>query len=487
MGDIGSSQSLNRYAYCEGNPVSLIDPFGLSPEVTQDQGQKSKYEKWHNALDLLGMFWDGADLVNAGLYAAEGQWGKAAVSMACALPFVGNVIAGATKATKFAKAGNIIGKTLQMAGKAYMTVQAASKALDLAGDARIEYAKKGGQVTLGVAAKTLGAIAMGTLAVMSGKDIISDTLNLSKLDAQNINFKTNSQETADNISGKNTKCNGVGECFTAGTKIKTADGEKNVEEVNTGDYVLAEDPETGEQEYKKVVHTFINVSWALVHVTVGDEEIETTIEHPFYVEGIGFVSAKDLQPGDIIRASDGRNLPIQKVEIEKLEEPVLGYNFEVEDYHTYYVSELGVLVHNNCSGETDFYVGPEGAATSLEEYDFYVWLNHGEANYKVYFGMKGIDAKYTGITRQTLLARLKQHNYTRKNKSGEIIKPGKGFSNLEKKVDGLTFNQARAIEQHHIENGPNELNIRNSISPTSNKYYEYAKKWAKQYIETNGR
>ena len=26
------------------------------------------------------------------------------------------------------------------------------------------------------------------------------------------------------------------------------------------------------------------------------------------------------------------------------------YNFEVADYHTYFVSELGVLVHNTCSG-----------------------------------------------------------------------------------------------------------------------------------------
>ncbi len=58
-GDIGSSQSLNRYAYCEGNPVSLVDPFGLSPETTQDQGEKSKYEFWHNILGAAGIVWDG--------------------------------------------------------------------------------------------------------------------------------------------------------------------------------------------------------------------------------------------------------------------------------------------------------------------------------------------------------------------------------------------------------------------------------------------
>lgn len=104
-------------------------------------------------------------------------------------------MAGATKATKFVKVGNIIGKTLQQAGKVYMTASAATEALDLAGDARIEYATKGGQLTFGYAAKTLGAVAMGVMAAKSGKDLISDTLSLSRLADQDISLKTNSQET----------------------------------------------------------------------------------------------------------------------------------------------------------------------------------------------------------------------------------------------------------------------------------------------------
>jgi len=46
---------------------------------------------------------------------------------------------------------------------------------------------------------------------------------------------------------------------------------------------------------------------------------------------------------------DGTIREIGHIEIEKYKEPVKVYNFEVEDWHTYYMSESGVLVHNkNC-------------------------------------------------------------------------------------------------------------------------------------------
>ncbi len=98
------------------------------------------------------------------------------------------------------------------------------------------------------------------------------------------------------------------------------------------------------------------------------------------------------------------------------------------------------------------------------------WLNKGESNNTVYFGIKNGEAQYTGITKQSLDSRLNQHNTN-----------GKGFSRLEPISSGLTRNQARSIEQYYIENGPNDLNKINSISP-NNKYYEDAMKWAKNYL-----
>ena len=95
-------------------------------------------------------------------------------------------------------------------------------------------------------------------------------------------------------------------CFVAGTQIITIDGRINIEDIQTGDYVLAENPETGETDYKEVVRTFVRYKDATIHVIVNGTEIETTREHPFWVEGKGFVKAGYLLRGDILRLSSGQ-------------------------------------------------------------------------------------------------------------------------------------------------------------------------------------
>ena len=46
--------------------------------------------------------------------------------------------------------------------------------------------------------------------------------------------------------------------------------------------------------------------------------------------------------------SDGSCAIIEEIQVEHLSEPETTYNFEVEDFHTYYVSDSKVLVHNKC-------------------------------------------------------------------------------------------------------------------------------------------
>ena len=84
----------------------------------------------------------------------------------------------------------------------------------------------------------------------------------------------------------------------------------------------------------------------LVHLTISGEEIITTVDHPFYVQGRGFIDAGNLLVGDKLVSVNGEDLIIEDYRIELTEEPVSVYNFQVEDFHTYFVGDCGVWVHN---------------------------------------------------------------------------------------------------------------------------------------------
>ena len=120
-GSITNSQSLNRYSYVQGNPVSYIDPFGLSPVV--HIVKESHTGGAHLVLSLIGfvpgpigMF---ADLTDAGIYAfVDHDMGFA--SLAC-LSAVSSVAGNAAKA---AAAGT---RTVTKTGEVVMDLNALGK------------------------------------------------------------------------------------------------------------------------------------------------------------------------------------------------------------------------------------------------------------------------------------------------------------------------------------------------------------------------
>ena|GEM_PF-3172850 len=141
---------------------------------------------------------------------------------------------------------------------------------------------------------------------------------------------------------KKATCN----CFIAGTKVLTDEGEKNIEDIEVGDRVLSKNEETGEVAYKEVEWLYQRIVEETYNITVGGEVITTTDEHPFWIVGKGRVKSKDLVVGEILTTSDGKELAIEKIEIKEEQDTV--YNFKVKDFHTYFVSNLGVWTHNAC-------------------------------------------------------------------------------------------------------------------------------------------
>jgi RHS repeat-associated protein len=140
-------------------------------------------------------------------------------------------------------------------------------------------------------------------------------------------------------------------CFTEDTLIRTEEGYKEIKEIKVGDRVYSENPETGEKGLKRVVNVFINETKVIEHVFVEGEEIKTTPLHPFWVAGKGWVAAGDLMVGDKVQLYSGNVKEISSISYEYLEVPVKVYNFEVEDWHTYFVTEYDILVHNADYGD----------------------------------------------------------------------------------------------------------------------------------------
>jgi len=112
----GAAWAANPYSYAANNPIGLSDPLGLRPvtdaqmDAIREQQIQNNASGWspmslvHTALDVAGFipgFGAVADVLNAGLYLAEGNYEEAAWAMAAAVPGVGDL----AKASRIAKNG----------------------------------------------------------------------------------------------------------------------------------------------------------------------------------------------------------------------------------------------------------------------------------------------------------------------------------------------------------------------------------------------
>jgi len=138
-------------------------------------------------------------------------------------------------------------------------------------------------------------------------------------------------------------------CFVAGTKVLSKDGYKNIEDVELGELVWAKNIETGELDWKPVSKIYVEHDRGIYHIRLRKSDgniinIEATDDHPFYVVNHGWKTTVELQVGDKVETKEVGSVVVVSVEDERREDTT--YNFEIADFHTYYVTEFGVLVHN---------------------------------------------------------------------------------------------------------------------------------------------
>ncbi len=149
-------------------------------------------------------------------------------------------------------------------------------------------------------------------------------------------------------------------CFARDTKVWTLTGLVPIIEVKPGDRVLSQDPYSGELAYRTVLRVTAGRPMPMVRIGVGGETIQATRGHGFWVCGEGWKMAKELQVAMRLHGVSGA-VTVDRVEdapapgpwYDQLRdrpdakpEDVLMYNLVVDQFHTYFVGEGKVLVHD---------------------------------------------------------------------------------------------------------------------------------------------
>ncbi|WP_045114334.1 polymorphic toxin-type HINT domain-containing protein [Microscilla marina] len=137
--------------------------------------------------------------------------------------------------------------------------------------------------------------------------------------------------------------NGKRTCFVAGTLILTNKDHKKIEDIRVGDWVWSYNEKTGRQELKRVTKVFVRQTQKLINLYFGNEIIQTTPDHPFYLEG-KWVKSGNLSQGDSLHLFCSRRLALDS--LVKVDTNARVYNFSVTKHHNYFVGKAGVLVHN---------------------------------------------------------------------------------------------------------------------------------------------
>ncbi len=130
------------------------------------------------------------------------------------------------------------------------------------------------------------------------------------------------------------------ELVVAGTDLVTKD-----------DYKASEDITVGDEVYELLLDT-------------GDatpSRLTVSETHPFYVPARGWVASQSLNPGDVIETDTSSASVV--ISLNDMHRREATYNFTVDEFHSYYVSQDRVLVHNQ--DEIDCELTGAGEVTNM--------------------------------------------------------------------------------------------------------------------------
>jgi len=152
---------------------------------------------------------------------------------------------------------------------------------------------------------------------------------------------------------------------------------RNIEDLKPDDLVLAREEHGNSIEYKRIEKVFRRTSYHIRHLTFEtkdgiQQKLETTNEHPFWsVTDQAWTDAGDLKPGTEVTSPTGTIQTLTKTSRTEHPEGIPVFNFQVDDFHTYFVSEKTsykpILAHNaDCfSANVDFIKNAKGKGNNI--------------------------------------------------------------------------------------------------------------------------
>ena len=164
------------------------------------------------------------------------------------------------------------------------------------------------------------------------------------------------------------------------------------------------------------MEVYKNKTSSMINLVIAGKLIETTPGHLFRLSQGAWRPASELKVGDTVITSDGTEATVESTEKIDYDEDIDIYNLNVADFHTYFVADTGVLVHNNCGGN----IG-----------EIIVKVEHGYD-----FGKMGIYVEHPDITVDW--SKFTEHGLERMNQRGitqemvnDFVQNGKALSQNE--------------------------------------------------------
>jgi RHS repeat-associated protein len=365
--DHGNPRQLQAYTYAANNPITYSDPSGLViPEyvtpgeipydcpagsegyacqkIIEDDPPRPEApainsQHTHEGLDACGLLTPGCDVANIAMYMGEGDYANAAISGLLLIPVVDWICKIKTFCRRAVGGGarqlkSIIGKGAKVAGD--LPAPPSTYADDLA---EILKEKAEARAAAAAAART------------TPKPTIPPPAKK--------NPGGPGKSSAPPPARPSCK-----HSFDPETPVVMADGTTEpIGEINEGDRVLAQDPETGDTTSETVDALHNNQDTELTDLKVktadgSEATLHTTQHHPFWSETRHqWVDAAQLQPGEHLRTTGGQATVTDRHNFTGSKNM---RDLTVSNIHTYYViaGNTPVLVHNT---NTPIGCGPGGA------------------------------------------------------------------------------------------------------------------------------